>query len=104
MRCILPQMRPPTSSPAILEGMGVRVYFDRLYGPDLVKAHKTSPPYYQRTFKECALHSNQALIIDDSPQAIAHTRRAGAQALLVDRSAQAPVSSYAAHQMCVPPD
>jgi HAD superfamily hydrolase (TIGR01509 family) len=72
--------------------MGVRGYFDRLYGPDLVKAHKTSPLYYQRIFKQCALHSNQALIIDDSPQAITHARRAGAQVLLVDRRAQALVS------------
>jgi HAD superfamily hydrolase (TIGR01509 family) len=75
-----------------LEGMGVRRYFDRLYGPDLVRAHKTGPLYYQRIFTECALHPNQALIIDDSPQAITHARRAGAQAALVDRSAQALVS------------
>jgi HAD superfamily hydrolase (TIGR01509 family) len=75
-----------------LESMGVRGYFDRLYGPDLVRVHKTSPLYYQRIFKECALPPDQALIIDDNPQAIAYARRAGAQALLVVRSAQDLIS------------
>ncbi len=74
-----------------LEGMGVRSYFDRLYGPDLVRVHKTSPLYYQRILTECALQPSQALVIDDNPQAIAYARRVGAQALLVDRSAQALV-------------
>jgi HAD superfamily hydrolase (TIGR01509 family) len=75
-----------------LEGMSVRSYFDRLYGPDLVRTHKTSPLYYQRILTECALHPSQALIIDDNPQAIAYATQAGAQALLVDRSARALVS------------
>lgn len=50
-----------------LDGMGVRSYFDRFYGPDLVRAHKTGPLYYQRILTECALQPSQALVIDDNP-------------------------------------
>jgi hypothetical protein len=48
--------------------MGIRGYFDRHFGPDLVRMHTTGPLYYQRTLTERALQPIQALIIDDNLQ------------------------------------
>jgi HAD superfamily hydrolase (TIGR01509 family) len=68
-----------------LIGMGVRNCFLRLYGPDLVDAHKDSPDYYTRLFADCDVSPARAVVIDDSPTAVAHARAAGARALLLDR-------------------
>jgi HAD superfamily hydrolase (TIGR01509 family) len=70
-----------------LTGMGVREYFLRLYGPDLVNAHKDSPDYYPRLFADCGVAPARALVVDDSPAAVARARAAGARALLMDRRA-----------------
>jgi len=69
-----------------LEGMGVRDYFaGRLYGPDLVAAPKAGPEYYRRIFADAAIEPSRALIVDDTPRAIAWAAEAGARTVHVRR-------------------
>lgn len=63
-----------------LEGMGVRDCFQRrLYGPDLINTFKIGPAFYERLFADCGVDPASALVVDDSPQALAWARQAGAQ-------------------------
>lgn len=67
-----------------LEGMGVRDCFQpRLYGPDLVDTFKAGPDYYERIFADAGIDPASALVVDDSPQALAWARQVGAQTILV---------------------
>lgn len=69
-----------------LEGMGVRECFQRLYGPDLVNTFKVGPAYYARLFADAGVDPAQALVLDDSPQAVAWATQAGARAVLVGQA------------------
>ena len=68
---------------AYLGGMGLRECFGRLYGPDLVNQHKSGPAYYQRILADLGLPAEQALFVDDSPQALAWAAQTGARTGLV---------------------
>lgn len=66
-----------------LAGMGVRECFGRLYGPDLAQAAKDGPEYYERIFSDAGIAPTDALVVDDSHEAVGWARQAGARAVLV---------------------
>jgi len=66
-----------------LTGMGVRHCFDRLYGADLVKAHKSGPHYYARVFADAGVNPADALVIDDKPFVLAWAAALGARTAVV---------------------
>ena len=66
-----------------LEGMGVRHCFGRLYGSDLLNIFKEGPAYYARLFADLQIAPGEALIVDDSPRALAWARSLGAHTVLV---------------------
>ena len=71
-----------------LEAMGVRDCFDRLYGPDLVNAHKAGPAFYERAFEDAAVLPGDALVVDDSVGAVIWAMEAGARAILVESGSE----------------
>ena len=73
-----------------LEGMGVRNCFQRLYGPDLINTFKNGPAFYERLFADAGILPAEALVLDDSPQAIAWATQAGARAILVGQASTTP--------------
>jgi HAD superfamily hydrolase (TIGR01509 family) len=84
-----------------LEGMGVRHYFQQLYGPDLVNMLKEGPEYYARVFADAGVAPDEALVVDDSPVVLRWAARAGARTVLVaaaggaEAPAEAVISSLA---------
>jgi HAD superfamily hydrolase (TIGR01509 family) len=66
-----------------LEGMGVRDCFERLYGPDLIATFKSGPLYYELVLADAGISPESALIVDDSPRAIAWAASVGARTVLV---------------------
>lgn len=67
-----------------LRAMGIRDYFgERLYGPDLLGVLKSGVWYYEALFGDAGIDAADALVIDDSPNAVAWAREVGAQALHV---------------------
>jgi HAD superfamily hydrolase (TIGR01509 family) len=67
-------------------GMGIRACFSgRLYGPDLVQAHKAGPEYYRRIFADAGVEPSEALVVDDAPRALAWAAQAGARTVHVRR-------------------
>jgi HAD superfamily hydrolase (TIGR01509 family) len=66
-----------------LEGMSVRELFGRLFGPDLVGTPKEGPLYYRRVFADAGVVPGDALVVDDSLDAVAWPVEAGATAVLV---------------------
>jgi HAD superfamily hydrolase (TIGR01509 family) len=68
---------------AYLQGMGVRACFDRLYGPDLIGTFKLGPEYYERLLADACVSPGDALVVDDSPDAVRWAAQAGARAVLV---------------------
>jgi HAD superfamily hydrolase (TIGR01509 family) len=67
-----------------LSAIGVREYFgERVYGPDLLGVMKSGPWFYESLFAETGVDPADALVIDDSPKAIAWARGVGAEALHV---------------------
>jgi HAD superfamily hydrolase (TIGR01509 family) len=80
---------PSTDLVAYLECRGVRECFQHLYGPDLIETFKNGPTYYERIFADAGVEPGRALIVDDSPAAIAWARHAGARAVLIGNAGQA---------------
>jgi FMN phosphatase YigB (HAD superfamily) len=79
-----------------LTGMRVRAYFDgHLYGPDHVDAAKASPLYYERIFAHCAVNPTDALVVDDSEQALNWAAETGANTVLCNTPA--PVNPRHGH-------
>ena len=66
-----------------LEAMGVRHHFGHLFGPDLVNEWKDGPAYYERIFAYAGVGPADAVVVDDSPQAVSWAKAAGCRALLV---------------------
>jgi HAD superfamily hydrolase (TIGR01509 family) len=66
-----------------LEGMGVRDCFERLYGPDLINTFKSRPAYYERLLADAGVPPERALVVDDSPKAIAWAAEVGARTVYV---------------------
>jgi HAD superfamily hydrolase (TIGR01509 family) len=73
-----------------LEGMGVRECFGRLYGPDLLDTFKEGPEYYARLFADADVAPADALVVDDSPRAVAWAASVGARAVLVGATSPPP--------------
>src|SRR6266568_4016205 len=67
-----------------LQAMGVREYFGRLYGSDLLQMLKETPTYYERLFADAQLAPGETLIVDDSPRVLAWARDLGAMTVLVN--------------------
>jgi HAD superfamily hydrolase (TIGR01509 family) len=66
-----------------LDGLGVRHCFGRLYGADLINIFKDGPEYYRRLFADVGIQPSEALVVDDSPQAINWAAQTGARTVLV---------------------
>ena len=66
-----------------LTGMGVRPYFGRLYGPDLINTPKEGPRYYQRIFADAGIDPADAVVVDDFPTALDWAATAGARTVCV---------------------
>ncbi|HZR42055.1 MAG TPA: HAD family hydrolase [Ktedonobacteraceae bacterium] len=72
---------------SLLNGMGIRDCFGRLYGPDLVNAFKLKgPEYYERIFADLGISPTDALVVDDSSRAISLAAQTGARTVLVNNS------------------
>ena len=67
-----------------LQAMGMREYFGRLYGSDLLQMLKVTPTYYERLFADAQIAPGEALIVDDSPRVLAWARDLGAMTVLVN--------------------
>ena len=78
-----------------LEGMGVRHCFVGLYGPDLVDTFKDGPAFYERLLDDAAVSPANAVVVDDSPQAIAWAARVGAKTVLVSTAQRLNVEASA---------
>jgi FMN phosphatase YigB (HAD superfamily) len=66
--------------------MGVRHCFSRLYGADLINAFKQGPQYYERIFADAGVRPTEALVVDDSAEAIRWATLVGAGTILVSTS------------------
>ena len=66
-----------------LWGMGVHTCFQRLYGPDLIETFKAGPAYYERIFADAGVDPQAAVVVDNSLQALAWARQAGARTVLI---------------------
>ncbi len=73
----------PEQLAGCLDGMGVRGCFGRLYGADLLNTFKEGPEYFARLFADVGVPPITALVIDDSPDALAWAAHVGARTLLV---------------------
>lgn len=69
-----------------LDGLGVRHCFGRLYGADLINTFKEGPEYYVHLFADVGIRPAEALVVDDSPQAINWAAETGAKTVLVSAS------------------
>ena len=79
-----------------LVALGIRDCFTgRLYGPDLVQAPKASPTYYERILADTGVSPASALVVDDSPNAVAWAGRAGMQTVHMCRQGEpAPAADH----------
>jgi len=60
-----------------LEGMGIRPYFKKLYGPDLINVLKVDNNFYEAILKDLEIHPNQAIFIDDKPYYLNIAKKVG---------------------------
>jgi len=68
------------------EGLGVRRCFGRLYGADLTNTFKAGPEYYARLFADAGVQPEEALVVDDSAEALEWAARLGTRTVLVSTS------------------
>lgn len=68
-----------------LRGMGLRDLFSRLYGPDLIDRWKNGPGYYAAIIADCGIDPADAVVVDDSPDALGWATACGFRAIHVDR-------------------
>jgi len=69
-----------------LRGMGIRQYFNTLYGSDAVNQGKYSIEYYQRLFGHSGVAPESSLVVDDSPHNLVWAGSLGAITCLVNPS------------------
>jgi len=69
-----------------LEGMGVWHCFGRLYGADLINTFKEGPEYYARLFADVGVQPAEALVVDDSAEALEWAAQLGARTVLIGSS------------------
>ena len=60
-----------------LTGMGVRKYFTRLYGPDLVNVPKNDARFYRSIIEHSMIDPSKAVVIDDKPLFLAYAEKTG---------------------------
>ena len=68
-----------------LRRMGILELFDRLYGPDLIGTHKTSPRYYERIAEDSGVDPRAAIVVDDDALPLAWAATAGFRTVHLDR-------------------
>src|SRR5205814_5813680 len=83
-----------------LQGMGVRAYFERLYGPDLLNTFKDGPRFYERLFADAGVAPRDALVVDDNASAAGWATQAGAKAILIS-AAVPPVPAGMNSTLCL---
>jgi HAD superfamily hydrolase (TIGR01509 family) len=72
-----------------LRALGIRQLFaDRLFGADLARIPKAGPEFYSRMFDSLGISASDAVIVDDSPIALAWAAQEGAETILIDRDAR----------------
>ena len=64
-----------------LEGMGVKQYFKRFYGPDLINILKVNDDFYRAIFKDIDITPEKAIIIDDKPYYLNIAEKLGANVI-----------------------
>jgi phosphoglycolate phosphatase-like HAD superfamily hydrolase len=64
-----------------LRGMGIRRYFDRLYGPDLVDTYKNGPHYYAALLKDSRTSARNAVVVESSAEARGWAESVGVRTL-----------------------
>ena len=64
----------------------MRHCFGRLYGADLVNTFKAGPAYYARLFADAGVQPEEALVVDDSADALEWATHLGARTVLVSAS------------------
>jgi HAD superfamily hydrolase (TIGR01509 family) len=69
-----------------LRGMGIRDLFDRLYGPDLVDRWKNGPAYYAAILADSGIDPAEAVVVDDSPEALGWAAECGFRPIHLDRA------------------
>ncbi len=79
-----------------MAALGIRDCFSgRLYGPDLVQAHKASPRYYERILADAGIEPSNALFVDDNHRAIAWAASTGARVVHLCRQGDpAPAADH----------
>jgi beta-phosphoglucomutase-like phosphatase (HAD superfamily) len=75
-----------------LNALGLRDYFpdDRLFGPDLVRAHKGTPEFYPRIFERASVQPRDALVIDNDPRMLDLAASIGAATAIVSNDGAQP--------------
>jgi beta-phosphoglucomutase-like phosphatase (HAD superfamily) len=71
----------------VLDGMELTDAFERLYGPDLVATQKNGPEFYARIFADAEVRPEEAIVVDESPAALAWAKEARAMTVLVGDAA-----------------
>jgi HAD superfamily hydrolase (TIGR01509 family) len=67
--------------------MGVRDCFERLYGPDLIDYLKMGPEFYARIFADAGVAPEEALVVEDRPEAAGWAASLGARTVLIGAGA-----------------
>lgn len=80
-----------------LTAMGVRDCFGRLYGPDLIDTFRAGPEYYERLLIDAGIVPADALVVDDSIDALRWARAVGARTVLV--GPPAPLEGIASYRI-----
>lgn len=73
----------------------VRELFGTLYGVDIVDTWKAAPDYYVAIFAHAGVRASEAIVVDDSREAVGWARSAGAKAFLLSREGGGDLRSLA---------
>ena len=67
-----------------LEAVGIRPYFGRCYGADLINTFKQGPAYFERLIADLGLRPAEALVVDDGADVLSWAAQVGARTVLVN--------------------
>jgi FMN phosphatase YigB (HAD superfamily) len=70
-----------------------------LYGPDLVNFPKRFTGYYQRVFRDAGVDPAECLVVDDTTEALAWAREAGARTALITSDKHDPLADFQARSL-----
>lgn len=76
---------------AALQGAAVHTYPEQFFGPDLVDCAKEGPEYFACIFAAANVSPQEAIVVDDLPEAIGWALETGASAI---QSCLSPVRRY----------